>query len=262
MWHRADRQTDLRTVTVTTAITVRAVTVRIIVTTVDRTSVARAVTTVTTETAIVTIVRVATDRVTVRADRMVTEEVWAMADLREADLTDRVVRVWKAVRVIAAVTAMVSAVTAITAATEEAMADRVIDSEITDRIRASLRNLQARILRRSAKMKETFQPGEGQQAFQEGPYLRGRGRAEEQARTFHQAGKKKEEVQEEQIKVIVLPESITIKELAEKMKLQPAAIIKKLFLEGKIVTVNQEISYEDAENIAMEYDILCEKRSR
>ena len=64
---------------------------------------------------------------------------------------------------------------------------------------------------------------------------------------------------EEAIKVIVLPESITIKELAEKMKLQPAAIIKKLFLEGKIVTVNQEISYEDAENIAMEYDILCEK---
>ena len=62
--------------------------------------------------------------------------------------------------------------------------------------------------------------------------------------------------------MIVLPEFITIKELAEKMKLQPAAIIKKLFLEGKIVTVNQEISYEDAENIAMEYDILCEKRSR
>ena len=40
-------------------------------------------------------------------------------------------------QVIAAVTAMVSAVTAITAATKEAMADRVIDSEITDRIRAS-----------------------------------------------------------------------------------------------------------------------------
>ena len=76
---------------------------------------------------------------------------------------------------------------------------------------------------------------------------------------FIKPEKKKEEVQEEQIKVITLPETITIKELAEKMKLQPAAIIKKLFLEGKIVTVNQEISYEDAENIAMEYDILCEK---
>jgi len=52
---------------------------------------------------------------------------------------------------------------------------------------------------------------------------------------------------------------ITIKELADKMKVQAAAIVKKLFLEGKIVTVNQEISYEEAESIAMEYDILCEK---
>ncbi|MBQ7934056.1 MAG: translation initiation factor IF-2 [Lachnospiraceae bacterium] len=70
---------------------------------------------------------------------------------------------------------------------------------------------------------------------------------------------KKKEVVEETIKVITLPETITIKDLADKMKLQPSAIVKKLFLEGKIVTVNQEISYEDAENIAMEYDILCEK---
>ena len=76
---------------------------------------------------------------------------------------------------------------------------------------------------------------------------------------FIKPEKKKEEVVEETIKVIVLPETITIKELAEKMKMQPAVIIKKLFMEGKIVTVNQEISYEDAENIAMEYDILCEQ---
>ncbi|MBP3351091.1 MAG: translation initiation factor IF-2 [Lachnospiraceae bacterium] len=76
---------------------------------------------------------------------------------------------------------------------------------------------------------------------------------------FIKPEKKKEEVVEEVIKVIVLPETITIKELAEKMKLQPSVIVKKLFMEGKIVTVNQEISYEDAENIAMEYDILCEK---
>ena len=76
---------------------------------------------------------------------------------------------------------------------------------------------------------------------------------------FIKPEKKKEEAVEEVIKVITLPESITIKDLADKMKLQPAAIVKKLFLEGKIVTVNQEISYEDAENIAMEYEILCEK---
>ena len=76
---------------------------------------------------------------------------------------------------------------------------------------------------------------------------------------FIKPEKKKEEVVEEVIKVIVLPESITIKDLAEKMKIQSSTIIKKLFLEGKIVTLNQEISYEEAENIAMEYDILCEK---
>lgn len=79
---------------------------------------------------------------------------------------------------------------------------------------------------------------------------------------FIKPEKKKEEAVEEEVKVIVLPESLTIKDLAEKMKMQPAAIIKKLFLEGKIVTVNQEISYEDAENIAMEYDILCEKEQK
>ena len=64
---------------------------------------------------------------------------------------------------------------------------------------------------------------------------------------------------EETIKVITLPEVLTIKELAEKMKLQPSAIVKKLFMKGTIVTLNQEIDYEKAEEIAMEYDVLCEK---
>ncbi len=67
---------------------------------------------------------------------------------------------------------------------------------------------------------------------------------------------------EETIKVITLPEVLTIKELAEKMKLQPSAIIKKLFLKGTIVTLNQEIDYEKAEEIAMEYDVLCEKEEK
>ncbi len=43
------------------------------------------------------------------------------------------------------------------------------------------------------------------------------------------------------------------------MKMQPSVIIKKLFLQGKIVTLNQEISYEEAENIAIEFDIMCEQ---
>ncbi len=70
---------------------------------------------------------------------------------------------------------------------------------------------------------------------------------------------KKEETVEEQIKVITLPETMTLKELADKMKMQPSVIIKKLFLQGQVLTVNSEISYEEAENIAIEFDIICEK---
>ena len=77
---------------------------------------------------------------------------------------------------------------------------------------------------------------------------------------FIKPEKKKEEAVEEVIKVIVLPEAITIKDLADKMKVQAAAIVKKLFLEGKIVTVNQEISYEEAESIAMEYESSVKKK--
>ena len=73
---------------------------------------------------------------------------------------------------------------------------------------------------------------------------------------------KKVEVVEEQIKVITIPDSLTIKELADKMKMQPSAIIKKLFMQGQIVTVNSEISFEDAENIAIDYEIICEKEEK
>ncbi len=76
---------------------------------------------------------------------------------------------------------------------------------------------------------------------------------------FIKPEKKKEEVAEEVIKVVTLPDRITLKDFADKIKIQPSIIVKKLFLEGKIVTVNQEISYEEAENIAMEYEILCER---
>ena len=52
---------------------------------------------------------------------------------------------------------------------------------------------------------------------------------------------------------------LTIKDLADKMKIVPSVIVKKLFMQGKIVTVNQEIDYETAEEIALEFDVLCEK---
>ncbi len=84
-------------------------------------------------------------------------------------------------------------------------------------------------------------------------------RLSSKAGRFIKPEKKVEEAVEEQIKVISIPESLTLKELADKMKLQPSVIIKKLFLQGQIVTVNSDISFEEAENIAIEYEIICEK---
>ena len=85
------------------------------------------------------------------------------------------------------------------------------------------------------------------------------GKNRNKAGRFIKPEKKVETVVEEQIKVITLPESLTIKKLADKMKIQPSVIIKKLFMQGQIVTVNSEISFEEAENIAIEYEIICEK---
>jgi len=73
-----------------------------------------------------------------------------------------------------------------------------------------------------------------------------------------QQPKPPQEKKEETIKTIILPDSLTIKELAEKMKLQPAEIIKKLFLKGTMVTVNQEVDFEQAEEIALEFNCLTE----
>ena len=70
---------------------------------------------------------------------------------------------------------------------------------------------------------------------------------------------KAEQKVEEKISMITIPEVLTIKELADKMKIQPSAIVKKLFMQGKIVTVNQEVDFETAEEIAMEFEVLCEK---
>lgn len=70
---------------------------------------------------------------------------------------------------------------------------------------------------------------------------------------------KPEVKKEEEIKQIKIPEVLTIQELADKMKVVPSVIVKKLFMQGKIVTVNQEIDFETAEEIAMEFEILCEK---
>ena len=94
----------------------------------------------------------------------------------------------------------------------------------------------------------------------DGDFALGKGRNSKAGR-FIKPEKKKEEITED-IKTIVIPDEITIKELAEKMKIQPSAIVKKLFLQGEMVTVNQEISFERAEEIALDYEIMCEREEK
>ena len=71
-----------------------------------------------------------------------------------------------------------------------------------------------------------------------------------------------QEKKEDEIKTITLPETMTIKELADAMKIQASAIIKKLFLEGVMVTVNHEIDFEKAEEIALEFNCIAEKEEK
>ncbi len=67
---------------------------------------------------------------------------------------------------------------------------------------------------------------------------------------------------EETIKQITIPESLTIRELADKMKMPAAALVKKLFLQGQVVSLNQDITFEEAEEIALEFDIIAEKEEK
>ena len=79
---------------------------------------------------------------------------------------------------------------------------------------------------------------------------------------FIRPEKKVEVAVEEQIKTITIPEKLTIRELAEAMHMNPSEIIKKLFLAGQVMTPNSEVEYDEAEKIALDYDILCEKEQK
>ena len=61
------------------------------------------------------------------------------------------------------------------------------------------------------------------------------------------------------IKTITIPETLTLAELAEAMKLQPAALVKSLFMKGTMMTINAELTFEQAEEIALEFNYICEK---
>lgn len=61
-------------------------------------------------------------------------------------------------------------------------------------------------------------------------------------------------------KIISIGDEITLKEFADALKINAAEIVKKLFLKGQMLTINSPISFELAEEIGMEYDVLVEKK--
>ncbi len=70
------------------------------------------------------------------------------------------------------------------------------------------------------------------------------------------------EEEDDGIKTITIPETLTLAELAEAMKQQPAALVKALFMKGTMMTINAELTFEQAEEIALEFNYICEKEEK
>ncbi len=66
----------------------------------------------------------------------------------------------------------------------------------------------------------------------------------------------------DEVRSIVLPEYMTVRELSDKMKVPASDVIKTLFLKGIMVTVNQEIDYDKAEEIALEFNCIAEPEEK
>ncbi len=64
--------------------------------------------------------------------------------------------------------------------------------------------------------------------------------------------------QEDQIKVVALPDSMTVMEFAEYLNKPATQIIKALMMKGVMAGLNQQIEFEQAEEIAMDMGILVE----
>ena len=72
-----------------------------------------------------------------------------------------------------------------------------------------------------------------------------------------QAEKKTDEVRS-----ISLPEVMTVRELSERIDVPASKVVEKLFMQGILATVNQEVDYEKAEEIALEFNCIAEPEEK
>lgn len=65
--------------------------------------------------------------------------------------------------------------------------------------------------------------------------------------------------EEEEVKIIKIPTKITVKNLAEKLEKQSSEIVKLLMKKGIMATINEEVDFKTATEIAENFDILVEQ---
>lgn len=65
--------------------------------------------------------------------------------------------------------------------------------------------------------------------------------------------------EEEEVKIIKIPPKITVKNLAEKLEKQSSEIVKLLMKKGIMATINEEVDFKTATEIAENFDILVEQ---
>ena len=83
------------------------------------------------------------------------------------------------------------------------------------------------------------------------------GHKKRNAQPQSQAEKKTDEVRS-----ISLPEVMTVRELAERIDVPASKVVEKLFMQGILATVNQEVDYEKAEEIALEFNCIAEPEEK
>ena len=83
---------------------------------------------------------------------------------------------------------------------------------------------------------------------------------EDEARKLKMKTAPKVVIEPKEPKLIHIPALLTLKELAELMNKSGSELVKSLMKKGQMIAINQEIDYETAAEIAMDYNILAEEK--
>lgn len=119
--------------------------------------------------------------------------------------------------------------------------------------------IQKDVSRKSYAQRQKQQERDKRRAEHEREQQRERQRALALERKQRLEARAEKELKDTQISKVILPENLTVKELAEAFKKTTADVIMKLMELGVMATINQEVDFDTATIIAGEFDIETEK---